>query len=99
MEPIYIYVFTNHFKGPGQPNMVGTNQDKTFKAAVWKKKDRKGRDMECIKIEGLGPQNPNTIPGFTFVTEAPAEEKDPEVIIPKEPPKPDPPEDEEEFLF
>lgn len=60
MEPIFIFSFPNHYKGKGQPDLLGTSQDGKFRIATWRKKDKYGRDMFCHKIEEVQPTTKTT---------------------------------------
>lgn len=109
MDPIYAYLFPNHFKGAGQPAFIGKNKEGTIKIAEWEKKDSKGRPCRCIKIEEVTPEEKAPEPkkrGRKPKEKAPEPEEMPKVEAPtvesEETPNTPPPEDPDEevpFLF
>ena len=52
MTDINITAFNNDYKkeGSNQPDLTGTNKDKTLRVAVWKQNDKNGKDSFSIKI-------------------------------------------------
>jgi len=59
----YVNAFPNPYRGQGQPDFMGTDADGRHKIAIWMKKDKRGREYPCVKVDDLEPENSPVSPG------------------------------------